>query len=245
MRIFFVLILALVVIILVVPNLIADVDLTPDIAGVAQAAAPSAVPVSQMQVITIQESPDTTCQSSVLVAVTGGCANPYTVQSGDSLSQIAVYCNTTLDAIRQANPQIINANLIYPGQQVNIPNRDFAQIPVTGKEEATLVTSLPLPCTCDPAPIPVTGPVPMLIPGSSLQVRAINFPPNTPVNVAIGPKDTAYTIVTSGVTDANGNLTTLIIVPTVSNSETLWVVLVSTTTQPSIQAMSPLFNIDP
>lgn len=241
MRIFFILILALVAFILVVPNLIADVDLTPDTCGVAQAAAP----ISQMQVITIQESPSTTCQSSVLVAVTGGCANPYLVQSGDSLSQIAVNCNTRLVAIRQANPQVINLNLIYPGQQVNIPNRDFAQIPVTGKEEATLVASLPLPCTCDPAPIPVTGPVPMLIPGPSLQVRAINFPPNTPVDVAIGHKNTVYTVVTHGVTDTNENLTTLIIVPIVSNSETLWVVMVSTTTQPSIRAMSPVFNIDP
>jgi hypothetical protein len=156
-----------------------------------------------------------------------------------------VNCNTTLAAIRQGNPQIINANLIYPGQQVNIPNGDIVHIPVTGKEEVTPIASVPQPCTCDPAPIPVTGVIPMLIPGPLLQVKATYFQPNTPVNVAIGPKDTPYTIVTSGVTDANGNLTTLIIVPTGSNSQTLWVVVVSTSTQPSAQAMSPVFNIDP
>ena len=229
---------------LLVANLIAGVDLTPNSADVAQAAAPSAVPASsQPQVITIQESPATISQSIYLVPVTGGCANPYTVCSGDSLSQIAVNCNTTLVAIRQANMQIINPNLIYPGQQVNIPNGNIVQIPVTGNL-TTPVVPLPLSCACDTATIPVTGSVPMLIPGSSLQVRAINFQPNTPVNIAIGPKNTAYTVVTNGVTDTAGNLTTSITVPTVSNSQTLWVVVVSTTTQPSVQGMSQVFNID-
>src|SRR5512133_296411 len=96
MRIFFILALFLAALILIVPNLTAGVDLTPDSAGVAQAAAPPDVPVSQPQVITINESPATIVQSSAIMAVTGGCTNPYTVQSGDSLSQIAVNCNTTL-----------------------------------------------------------------------------------------------------------------------------------------------------
>ena len=245
MRTFFILVLFFAAFIVVVLNLLLGVDLTPNTPNVAQAAAPSAVPTtSSPQEITIQESPATIYQSIALVPVTGCCANPYTVKSGDSLSQIAVNCNTTLVAIRQANMQIINANLIYPGQQVNIPNGNIAQIPVTGNL-TTPVASLPLTCACDTAPIPVTGSVPMLIPGSSLQVRAINFPPNTPVDVAIGPKDTTYTIVTSGVTDANGNLTTSITVPTGSTSQTLWVVVVSTTTQPSVQAKSRTFTIDP
>jgi LysM repeat protein len=221
------------------------VNLTTNTPVAVQAAVPSSVPATQSRVITIQSTQATTSQTSAFVPVTGGCSNPYTVQSGDSLSQIAVNCNTTLAAIRQANRQIINANLIYPGQQVNIPNGNIGQIPVTGKEEAIPVTSLPLTCACDSAPIPVTGFVPMLIPGSSLQVRAINFQPNTPVNVAIGPKNTTYTVVAHGVTDASGKLTTSIIVPTVSNSQTLWVVVVETTTQPSIRAMSLMFNIDP
>jgi len=246
MRTFFIVGLFFLAFILFVTNLMTGVDLTPNTLGVAQAAAPSAVvTTSQPQVITIQEGPATTSQSSALVPVTGGCASPYTVQSGDSLSQIAVKCDITLAAIRQVNLQIINAHLIYPGQQLNIPNGTKVQIPVTGKEEATPVVPLPQTCACSSAPVPVTGLVPMLIPGSSLQVRAINFQPNTPVNVAIGPKNTAYTVVTQGVTDADGNLTTSITVPTVSNSQTLWVVVVSTTTQPSVHAMSRTFNIDP
>jgi LysM repeat protein len=242
MRTFFILVLFFVALIMFVTNILAGVHLTSDTPGVVQAAAPI---TSQPQVITIQESPATTSQTSALVPVTGGCTNPYTVRSGDSLSQIAFICDTTLAVIRQANLQIINANLIYPGQQLNIPNGNNLQIPVTGKEEATPVASLPQTCACVPVPIPVTGLIPMLIPGSSLQVRAIDFQPNTPVNVAIGPKNTVYTVVTRGVTDADGNLTTSITVPSGSNSQTLWVVVVSTTTQPSVQAMSRTFNIEP
>lgn len=230
MRYLFVVVLFFAAFILVVTNLLAGVNLTSNSPSVVQAAVPAAVTTaSEPQVISIQDSPATTSQNSALVPVTGGCSNPYTIQSGDSLSQIAVNCNTTLIAIRQANLQIVNADLINPGQQVNLPNGAFVQIPVTGQEETS----------------PVTGSVPMLIPGSSLQVRAINFQPNTPVNVAIGPINTAYTALTSGVTGANGNLTTSITVPAVTNSQTLWVVVVSTTTQPSVQAMSPTFNIGP
>ena len=246
MRAFFIMVLFFVAFIFFVSNLMTGVNLIPDTPGVAQAAVPSVVATTaRPQVITIQESPATISQSNVLVPVTGDCANPYIVQSGDSLSRIAVHCNTTLAAIRQANLQIINANLIYPGQQLHIPDSNHAQIPVTGKEEATPVASLPQPCACSSAPIPATGIIPMLIPGSSLQVRAIDFPPNTPVSVAIGPKNTAYTVVTQGVTDANGNLTTSITVPTVSNSQTLWVVVVSTPNNLAVQAMSRAFNIDP
>jgi len=243
MRTFFIVVLLFVAFILFVTNILPEVNLTSNTPpGVVQAATPF---TSQPQVITIQESPVTTSQSSTLVPVTGGCANPYTVQSGDSLSQIAVNCDTTLAAIRQANLQIISANLIYPGQQLTIPNGNVVQIPVTGEEEAAPVATLPQTCACSSAPVPVTGLIPMLIPGSSLQVRAINFQPNTPVNVAIGPENTTYTVVTRGVTDADGNLTTSITVPSGSNSQTLWVVVVSTTTQPSVQAMSRTFNIEP
>ena len=246
MRTFFILVLFFAAFILVVSNLIAGVDLTPNIVGGAQVAAPSAVPATALpQTITIQGSSPQTTQAVALAPASEGCANPYTIRSGDSLSQIAVNCSSTLAAIRQANLQISNANLIYPGQQLNIPNADNAQTPVTGMPAVTPLASLPQACSCNTVPVPVTGPVPMLIPGTSSQVQAIHFPPNTPVDVAIGPKNTSYTVVTHGVTDANGNLTTSIIVPVVSNSQTLWVVVVETTTQPSVQAMSAVFNIDP
>jgi LysM domain len=44
----------------------------------------------------------------------------YTVQEGDDLTTIAAELNCTLVALEAANPGI-NVNLIYPGQEINIP----------------------------------------------------------------------------------------------------------------------------
>jgi LysM repeat protein len=47
----------------------------------------------------------------------------YIVKSGDSLSRIANRMGIRLPDIIKANPQIKNPNLIYPGDQVNIPEK--------------------------------------------------------------------------------------------------------------------------
>lgn len=46
------------------------------------------------------------------------------VQPGDSLSKIATAQNTTFRRIYDANPNITNPDLIYPGQQLRIPAAD-------------------------------------------------------------------------------------------------------------------------
>lgn len=48
----------------------------------------------------------------------------YTVQPGDSLWKIAVRFQVGISEIIQANPQVKNPNLIYPGEKVNIPSYD-------------------------------------------------------------------------------------------------------------------------
>ena len=45
----------------------------------------------------------------------------YTVQWGDSLGNIAVKTGFSYSAILSVNPQIWNADLIYPGQVINLP----------------------------------------------------------------------------------------------------------------------------
>ena len=45
----------------------------------------------------------------------------YTIQWGDTLSQIAVRYGTTTQAIMLANPQIVNPNLLYAGTVIFIP----------------------------------------------------------------------------------------------------------------------------
>ena len=44
----------------------------------------------------------------------------YTVKKGDTLWGIAKRCGVTLTALIEANPQIKNPNLIYPGDRVNL-----------------------------------------------------------------------------------------------------------------------------
>ncbi|HEY8498352.1 MAG TPA: LysM peptidoglycan-binding domain-containing protein [Limnochordales bacterium] len=46
---------------------------------------------------------------------------PYTVQPGDSLFFIAQRFGTTVEAILAVNPQIVNPNLIFPGQVICVP----------------------------------------------------------------------------------------------------------------------------
>lgn len=45
----------------------------------------------------------------------------YYVQKGDTLRNIASRMSTTVDILIKANPQIVNPNLIYVGQAINIP----------------------------------------------------------------------------------------------------------------------------
>lgn len=46
----------------------------------------------------------------------------YTVVPGDSMWQIAVKYEVGVSELISANPQISNPALIYPGQQINVPN---------------------------------------------------------------------------------------------------------------------------
>lgn len=49
------------------------------------------------------------------------CGTSVTVESGDTLRKIANRCGTTVSALRRANPEIGNGNLIYPGQVLLLP----------------------------------------------------------------------------------------------------------------------------
>ncbi len=50
-----------------------------------------------------------------------GGTKSVTVKSGDTLSQIAKDNNTTIAAIKKANPSITNIHLITPGQKIKVP----------------------------------------------------------------------------------------------------------------------------
>lgn len=64
----------------------------------------------------------------MLLTSVSAAAATYTVNSCDSLWKIAVKHEVGLSEIKNANPQIKNYDLIYPGQIINIPTSDAAVI---------------------------------------------------------------------------------------------------------------------
>lgn len=64
--------------------------------------------------------------SAVLLTVVSADTASYTVVKGDSLWKIAVRYEVGLSEIKNANPQIKNYDLIYPGQVIYIPKTDAA-----------------------------------------------------------------------------------------------------------------------
>jgi tyrosinase len=81
----------------------------------------------------IQQTPRVFAQTEIQQAAAAQqvspCGTQYTVQPGDYLTAIAVRCQVNYEALRAANPQIINPARIFPGQVINIPGTG---IPVTG-----------------------------------------------------------------------------------------------------------------
>jgi hypothetical protein len=61
----------------------------------------------------------TLAAKAVLVAALSS-SHAYTVQPGDTLSEIAAQHGTTLSAVEAANPQVGNPDLIYAGQVISL-----------------------------------------------------------------------------------------------------------------------------
>ena len=59
--------------------------------------------------------------ATTTAAFAAGCGTAVTIASGDTLRKIADRCGTTVSALRLANPEIGNGNLIYPGQNLLLP----------------------------------------------------------------------------------------------------------------------------
>jgi lysozyme len=134
------------------------------------------------------------------------CGTTYTVQSGDTLSGIAVLCGVPLATLEQANPQISDFNLIIPGELINIPQ---GVIPITGAQAAIAIS-------------PLNGG-----PGTLLTVTGSNFLPNVAVTITAAQQGASKSTSISTTTDLNGNFTSSLAIPNDAAAGSLWTITAS------------------
>lgn len=236
-KVFFLIALLLFLFIFIASSSLAAVDLTPDGAGITTQAVPVTGASDGSTVVVIQDVAGQPVENipAMQFYAPVRCSDPYIVQSGDSLSAIASACSTTVAELRLLNPEIRSADLIYPGQVLRtVPG---ANVPVTGEQP----TATAGPTNPPQLILPVVGT--QVAPGTEMQVRGIDFPANTPLYIAVGPQKVGYSIVASAVSDGSGSIITSIIVPAAADPNEPWVVVVTTTTLPQIQAASQPFVI--
>ncbi len=124
------------------------------------------------------------------------CGTEYTIRSGDTLSDIAQTCDTSVSALLAANPQIEDADLIYPGTVLDIPS---GTIPDTGS--ASLILQ------------PTSGPA-----GTTITVTGVNYPANSEIRVGPGVLNTEPVTIHLVQTDARGRFTTQVKIPRSANT---------------------------
>ncbi len=169
-------------------------------------------------------------QVTTTAAQTGEIIN-YVVQPGDNLSTLAVEYNTSVNAILALNPQITNPSLIYSGQVIRIP----------------VGTTIVPPSVI----IPSTGPSVVItpnsgLPGSNVDVIVSGFPANTSIKIGLHkPGQSKLEVTQNTTTNANGNVTVVMQIPTFSNitNNEIWLAQVSTTSGQSLTANSNEFFI--
>jgi LysM repeat protein len=133
------------------------------------------------------------------------CGSTYTVRSGDTLFRIAQRCETTVDALLNANPQIVNRNLIRTGQVLQISTEAPPAPDVPGDPQALLVAS--------------SGPA-----GTEVEVRISGFPANQEVSLALGVEGQPTLDPFTATTNAQGRLQTNVTIPTTAQPGERWVV---------------------
>ena len=107
----------------------------------------------------------------------------YTVKPGDTLWDIAAANGISLQSLIEANPQISNPDLIYPGQNVNIPGGGSAGGPDQGSPAT--------PGSPDPAANPAGG-TQITLPNGGGTVNAPNATAAAAVNKALQQLGTPY-----------------------------------------------------
>jgi LysM repeat protein len=129
----------------------------------------------------------------------GTCGEIYTVLPGDTLSEIAELCDTTVTAILEANPEVDDATSLFVGLRLTIP-----QLP---EEREPLLAITP---ACGP-------------PGTEVFIMASGFPPGTRVDLSVHRQDREAGIVSTVTSNEFGKFETRMNIPSSAGPEQIWV----------------------
>lgn len=134
----------------------------------------------------------------------GPCGEIYTVLPGDTLSEIAELCETTVTAILEANPEVGDATRLFVGLRLRIPRPPEERRPLL-------------------AITPACGP-----PGTEVFVLASGFPPGTAVDLSIHRQDREARTAGSVVSNEFGKFETRLTVPNSAEPNQIWVIQAET-----------------
>ena len=132
------------------------------------------------------------------------CGEIYTVLPGDTLSEIAELCETTVTAILDANPEVGDATRLFVGLRLRIPQ------PPEEREPLLAIT-------------PACGP-----PGTEVFVLASGFPPGTAVDLSIHRQDREVRAASRVVSNEFGKFEARVTVPTSAEPNQIWVIQAET-----------------
>lgn len=137
----------------------------------------------------------------------------YTVVQGDTLYKIAVRYGTTVAKLLELNPSIKDSNKIYTGQVIKLPANSGGTVPSTGGPVTVSATSAKV--------------------GASITVKVKSFPANANIDFRLGKDGQSYSVVVDGKTNASGEASATVKIPTSAKSGEKWVVTVLTTDMPN------------
>ncbi len=211
-------------------GMFSSLDLTPDTSA---SSGPGQSVLESTSVQSLSLSPNLSPND----ALANPCASPYQIQAGDTLSAVAARCNLALSDILAANSDILNPNLIHPGQEINLPS---IRVAVETPQPSLLLAETESPPVVDllvsetPAPQAVLlgkdrlAVIQNVQPDMQLPVYVVGMPPNASVQIQLGPPKGPYSLILEGVVDEAGNFQAEITIPnTVIPGEELTVAALS------------------
>ncbi len=167
--------------------------------------------------------------ASPSAALASACGKTYTVVGGDTLTSIATKCGTTVSDILYYNPAIINMNLIYIGQVINLLGT--SSVPTPG--------STTTPTTSYSGNSYITISATNVSAGASITVKAFQFPKNSSIDFRLYKKGSStWQSVFDATTDSTGYAKKSITIPRSATNGSTWVIKVMTTDRTPVISVS-------